>query len=243
MNDRRFGSAVSLMSVRSASAPRVRRRSALALPVALALVLSVAGCGRSAAPVGLAFPQPGELQTLIAKMRRLHVTSERYAQLTHAVIRAHKRTQRYESGLLGEVASSAGRGETFSDPAGTMPLALIVGATLYSYSPLLGRCDGGRPWVRRSGRHEGAFVDGHEITTGPRPVPARASFLYQTIRGERSLGGSGPYAGLINLLETASDPARMFGEATIDGERTTEFATTVDPAALLHGVSADELPA
>jgi hypothetical protein len=215
------------------------RQRALAPLAALALVVGMAGCGGSAAPAGLASAQPTELQTLIAKMRRLRVSSERYTHVSHVVVRAGKRTRRYENALLGEVASSAGRGETFSNRAASMPLDLVVGSTLYTYSQMLGRCDGGRPWVRRSGRHEGAFVDGHEIKSGPSPVPANASSPYQAVRGERSRGGSGPYAGLINLLETAS--ARVVGAATIDGERTTEFAASVDPAALLRGVSQDDL--
>jgi hypothetical protein len=219
------------------------RRHALALLAAIALAPGLASCGGSAAPISLASAQPAQLQSLIARMERLHVHSERYAQLTRVLVRTGKHTQQFRDALLGEVDASAGRSETFSDRAASMPDALIVGSTVYTYSPVVGRCDGGRPWVRRSGRREGAFVDGPEIKSGPSPVPARASFPYQTVRGERSRGGSGPYAGLINLLETTSGQARVVGAATVDGQRTTEFAATVDPAVLLRRVSAQDLPA
>jgi hypothetical protein len=202
----------------------------------------LSSCGSSAAP-GLASAHPPQLESLIAKMRTLHVHSERYTQLTRVVVGTGKHSQQYQDASLGEVDISAGRGEIFGGPGARVPVALVVGSVGYSYSPMLGRCDGGRPWVRRSGRHQGAFVDGREIRSGPTPVPPRASFPFQPTRGERSRGGSGPYAGLINLLATASRPARVVGAATVDGQRTTEFATTVDPSVLLRGVSEHDLPA
>lgn len=213
----------------------------LSMLVSAASVMTVglSSCGGSAAP---APAHPPELASLIAKMRRLHVHSERYTQLTRIVVGTGKHSQRYRDAVLGEVDSSAGRGEIFGGPAPRLPLALVVGSVGYSYSPVLGRCDGGRPWVRRSGRRQGAFVDGREIQSGPPPVPARASFPYQPLRGERNRGGAGPYAGLINLLQTTSGPARVVGAATVDGQRTTEFATTVDPSVLLRGVSENNLP-
>jgi hypothetical protein len=86
-------------------------------------------------------------------------------------------------------------------------------------------------------------MDGHEEIkpSDPEPPP-RASLPFQAFPGERGRGGSGPFAGLINLLETATGPVRSEGVATVDGQSTTKFSARVDPASLLAGASETDLP-
>ena len=148
--------------------------------------------------------------------------------------------------MIGEVALSPDRGDTFEPGSPAIPRELVAGLTRYSYSSALGGCDGGRPWVLK-GPRSGAIqvVGGHaQIESSRHPArPARAALPFQAFPGERSRGGSGPYAGLINLLETATAPVRSVGVVTVDRQRATEFTARVDPAALLTGVSEHDLPA
>jgi hypothetical protein len=70
-------------------------------------------------------------------------------------------------------------------------------------------------------------------------LPPAASFPYHGLPKEGDAGGTGAgaYAGLIDLLGTAVDGVRVVGPATVDGQRTTELSTVVDPAILLKNIS------
>jgi len=161
-----------------------------------------------------------------------------------ASVKGPKGTKRFDDALIGEVGLSPDRGETFKPAPVSVPLEAVVQGGTYSYSSALGSCDGGRPWVLSRPRSGAVLViDGHESVNPSRPErPARALLPFQTFPGERTRGGKGPFAGLINLLETATGPVRSIGVATVDGERTTEFFALVDPASLLVGASETELP-
>jgi hypothetical protein len=217
----------------------------------LAIILPAEGCGGSESSHADPTPRhnselPLALQALVAKMRVLHVTSERYRQISSTQVQLPRRTERFHDTLLGEVALSPDRGETFQPGRATIPRELVIGSARYVYSPPLGSCDGGRPWVREGSPNGGVLVvAGHEQVepSSPTAPPARASLPFQAFPGERTYGGSGPFAGLINLLETAAEPVRSVGVATVDGQRTTEFTARVDPASLLVDVSERELPA
>ena len=216
----------------------------------LAIILAAEGCGGSQSSHADPTPRrnselPLALQALVAKMRVLHVTSERYRQSSTTQVQLPRRTERFHDALLGEVALSPDRGETFEPSPAAIPPELVIGAARYVYSSPLGSCDGGRPWVLERSPSGGVLVvDGHEQVkpsrqTAPR---ARASLPFQALPGERTHSGSGPFAGLINLLETATEPVRSVGVATVDGQMTTEFTARVDPASLLVGVLERELP-
>jgi hypothetical protein len=229
---------------------RIRNRAALGGAL-LAVILVVKG--HAGAETGHADPAPRHyselppaLQELVAKMRVMHVTSERYGQSSSTQVRQPRRTEHFRDALIGEVALSPDRGETFEPGPAAIPRELVIGSARYTYSSPLGGCDGGRPWVLEGPRSGGVLVvDGHEQIEPSRPTapPAQASLPFQAFPGERGHGGSGPFAGLINLLETATEPVRSVGVATVDGQRTTEFTARVDPASLLVDVSERELPA
>ncbi len=196
----------------------------------LAIVLAAGGCGGAGSshldPAGRGNSASGStLQALVAKLRAVHVTSERYLQTTNTQVQRGRRTERFHNVLIGEVGLSPDRGETFEPGSGAIPRELVIGSARYSYSSPLGRCDGGRPWILREPRSGAVLVvGGHDQVEPSRPAapPARASLPFQALPGEHTRGGSGPFAGLINLLGTASGPVRVVGVATIDGQRATE---------------------
>jgi len=227
---------------------RVRRCAWTAVGgVVLAIVLTAAGCGgsstRSSQKGQSAEVQPA-LQVLVAKMRALRVTSERYTQTTSTLVRQRSRTERFHDALIGEVGLSPDRGETFHAGPVPIPSELVIRGARFRYSSALGGCDGGRPWVRqRTGRAGIRVIGGHERIRPSRPEPpVHASLPFQAFPGERTRGGSGPFAGLINLLDTATGPVQSEGAVTVDGQNTTEFSARVDPAALLVDASETDLP-
>lgn len=93
-----------------------------------------------------------------------------------------------------------------------------IGAADYSYDPKAGRHDHGRPWVKLDTAALGA----------PSLFPEHGGSKL-----ERKGPGSGPYAGLLNLLATDEGTITSLGPATVDGQATTGFALTVQPAAVL----------
>jgi hypothetical protein len=225
---------------------RTRARTAVG-GVVLAIVLSAAGCGGSGISSSPAV-RNGEvtpaLQVLVAKMRVLPVTSERYMQTTTTLVRQRSRTERFHDALIGEVGLSPNRGETFQPGPVPIPSELVIRGARFRYSSALGGCDGGRPWVRQGPRSGGilAIGGGHEQIKSSHPErSARVSLPFQAFPGERTRGGSGPFAGLINLLGTATGPVRSEGTATVDGQSTTEYSARVNPASLLVGASEAEL--
>ena len=211
-----------------------------------AIALAAEGCGGSgisSSALGRSGDVTPALQVLVAKMRVLPVTSERYMQTTSTLVRQRSRTERFQDALIGEVGLSPDRGETFQPGPVPIPSELVIRGSRFRYSSALGGCDGGRPWVRERTRSGGVLViDGHEQIKPSRPEPpARVSLPFQAFPGERTRGGSGPFAGLIDLLGTATGPVRSEGAATVDGQRTTEFSARVDPAPLLVGASETDL--
>ena len=169
-------------------------------------------------------------------MGQLQVTSERWAQTTDASALSEVE----ESGTGGRrrvtqrrthIHTSA-RGEATVSPAASelfvagRPSLLTVGSTLYLYSPEPRGVARARPWVRSA-------VPSLADVTARYPCGGDPSH-------EVSLGGSGAYAGLINLLATALAPIRVAGPVLVDGRQTTEFLAEVEPLALAKGLTAKQ---
>lgn len=222
--------------------------------LALALAPSVAGSQAVGASVQPVVPAilPAELQALVAKMASLQIASERFSselrglvtsseevssssdctstQRCHATMPRHltrRRRHLLDIGRRGEVDLAAGTGEVFD---GTRPSVIAAGSTLYLYAPGPTRRERSRPWLREAGAILGS------------QTPAGLLFPFHgSATGEVNLGGSGPYAGLINLLETATGPVSAAAPATVVGQPTVDFTATVRPALLIGGLSAKQL--
>ena len=178
---------------------------------------------------------PPALQALEQKMEQLQINSERYSRTirstgtitTERRSRHGKRVSRRKHVSLsvterGEASLSPDEGQVFIAGHTRRPSLLAIGSSLYSYSAKVARTDGGRPWIRLDS--SGA-------------VSVATVFPYHGEAREVSFGGSGSYAGLINLLATAVGQVEVVGPATIEGQQTTEFTATVEPLSLIKGLS------
>ncbi len=222
--------------------------AALASWLALPIALSAAESLPPQPPLGA--NAPAELVALGQKMAALQVTSERYTSTIGGTFvlttessgsksrcdrHGHCTTIRREHHvghirqtihrvLKGEANLSAGTGEVV-DSSGR-PLALVADSSLFLYSPEGSRRSRRRPWVRF-------------------PAPAsEATGLLQAVfpfhggaSGEAGFGGSGPYAGLLNLLATAEGPIVAGGPVRLDGRQTNKFTARVQQLELVGGVT------
>ncbi|MGA2165273.1 MAG: hypothetical protein ABSH36_12490 [Solirubrobacteraceae bacterium] len=190
--------------------------------------------GASTSPASL----PPALQALEQKMEQLQINSERYSRAIHSSEtitterrgRHGKRIKRRKHVPVsvtefGEASISPNEGQVFAGHT-RRPSLLAIGSSLYSYSAKVARMDGGRPWIRFD---------------SPGAVSIAAVFPYHGESKEVSLGGSGSYAGLINLLATAVGQVDAVGPVTVDGQQTTEFTATVEPLGLIKGLSKKNL--
>jgi hypothetical protein len=231
----------------STAAVRSRRPTArckrtvalLAASLLLAAVAAPAPAADAAAPAP-AVPSPtvtsipAPVQPLVAKIEQLPVNSERYSETTHAdgtlTVKVHgkrrKETKHLTKVLFGEASLAPLVGKTFRKGQSGPLSTIVIGSTLYSYSPSIARKDGGRPWVRLTGLGSGGLFPFHG---GLAP------------RVEVSAGGTGSYAELIDLLATADGNVKVVGPATVDGQPTTELTAAVNPLALLKGGSPKEI--
>jgi hypothetical protein len=175
------------------------------------------------------------LQALEAKMARLNVYSERYLSLLRgwgrigsSELSGHKRVThtwnvRVTHLNLIEVGLSPPGGEIFGGSHLTEPDAIVVGSSTYEYTPKGAIRVCGRPWVKRQ------------------PVlSVEGLFPYHGSGGEVSLGGTGGYAGLINLLATAVGGVSTVGVVNVAGQPTTEFTARVRPQLLANPASGEE---
>lgn len=175
---------------------------------------------------------PPALVALEEKMGQLQVNSERYTETVTAVSavslavahgRSRARTKLSTSKLSGEVSLSPAQGEVVGSRG--EPEQIAIGSTLYLHSPAIARRDGGRPWIRvEHGNADVLF-----------PFHGGSSLL------EEKGGGTGSYAELIDLIATAVGTVEEIGPATVGGQRTTEFSASIQPLALVKGVSRRQL--
>jgi hypothetical protein len=188
----------------------------------------------SEAPVSASLPPA--LQALEAKMAQLQVNSERYLTLTRGSVvtsitlhvsrgKGHSHIHRTRVGTqqLGEVSLAPAEGELYGGAHLTEPQVIATGSTLYVRGPKLASRDCGRPWTR-----------------SPSGVESTGLFPYHGSASEVSLGGSGSYAGLINLLATATGSVSSDGPVTVEGQPTTEFTAQVEPLLLIGGLTPKE---
>lgn len=232
---------------------RARRAGALALALALLAVAPAAAGSATPAPAPATpapAPLPPELQALEAKMAQLQVVSERFSingtitgtsEETSASgkcrpsqpcrVTRHTRVKRtrhrVDISQRGEVNLAEDAVALFS---GGRRVLIAVGSALYLYAP--GRTPRGRsrPWVRQT-------IPGVAGT----PLAALLMPFHGPRPGEVSLGGSGPYAGLIDLLATAAGPIVAKGPATVAGQPTVQFSATVRPSLLVTALPPHEL--
>ncbi len=155
-------------------------------------------------------------------MEGLRVRTERYEQTSRATTGPAGDRRTYENGEIGEVSLPAASAESFISTRLHTPLRFASGSTAYFYSTPLALHDHGRPWVRREQKHLTPYFPYHQ---------------FGSQHGARS-GGS--YAGLISLIKTVIGKVHRVGQTTIDGQSTTEFAATVDPARLIRDTSPED---
>lgn len=222
------------------SADQVRMRPSIRLLAPLLLLLGAAVSGTGQAPAAV-IPTPNvanlpaAVQPLVQRMEQLQVNSERYLQTIRVsateTVRAgrHRRRLRHVSEattMFGEASLSPLRARVRKHNA-SGPVSMIgVGPVTYVYTPGIAKRDGNRPWIRVR-------------------VGAEALFPYHGLSSpdvEAKAGGTGTYAGLINLLATAAHNVSIAGPAVVDGQQTTELRATVPTvdSADPHGVPGED---
>lgn len=174
---------------------------------------------------------PPVLVTLEQKMRELQVNSESFTKSVNGTTsitlgvggrRGKRRTRRTHTlhiskQTIGQASLSPREATVTNVTAGT-PSAIEIGSNVYLYLSSLAKRDRGRPWVHFKSSGAGAF----ELF----PFHGESST-------ELNDGGSGPYAGLLNLLATATGPVGVAGPETVDGQQTTGFTARVEPLKLV----------
>jgi hypothetical protein len=207
---------------------RARKWGALLLASGL-LSATAAATDSAAAPVLSNPPQespvlPPELVALEQKMGQLEVNSERYTEATTTagrivlhVARGKRRTRATHSTsqFSGEVSLSQAEGELVGSDG--EPQQIAFGSALFLHWPALDREDGGRPWVRLEHGSAALLFPFHGGPSSPLQEKA---------------GGTGSYAGLIDLIATAVGTVEEVGPATVVGQQTIEFTVPIDPYAL-----------
>lgn len=211
------------------------RRTRTALAAALALGVGVA-CPDVFAPAAIAAAStpapapavvPPALAALEQKMALLSTRSERYEQTERGFIDVTNEVNGRPVGRTRRVSADGSatgplQGEVVDSTRARHTRTLFAGGASYLLVPALARYDGGRPWVRE-------------------PAEASAAFPYHGGGpGTVSLGGAGPYAGLLDLLASASGQVLETGSATIDGQQATGFEASVNPFELIAGLTRED---
>jgi hypothetical protein len=192
-------------NIRTASKPRLTASVA----AAAALV-----CGSFAANAAAA-TLPPELPPLIAKMKTLSISTERFKATVS--LHGHKLPKSL-SALRALTISVSGEASLASPPSaiatetalGHSTQIRIVAGSVYVDEPAIASKDGGRPWIKST------------PSKAPKPIGAGP--------GEPN-GASDSYTGVAKLIEAART-VKALGPATVDGQPVSRFLFTVDPAKL-----------
>jgi len=199
----------------------------------VALLVLAAGVAWAEAATSAPSPAPATapatLQALEGKMRQLQVNSERFSQVARGYITVANEANGKVVGrvkhiptnvrLTGEASLTPQRSETFLGARHT-PTRIVIGSTVYSR-------EGGkrRLWVRL-----------HE----PGLAQSFASYPLHGDPQEVNLGGTGSYAGLLNLLATAVGQISAGAPAVIEGQQTEVFSATVEPLRLVKHLTQED---
>jgi hypothetical protein len=189
------------MQIIQKSSPRLAAAGALCV----AAMLAPAGTAAASAPP--------ELQALIAKMKTLQVSSERFSATlslhAHKVPKDLSALRALKVDLNGEANLATPESAVITTTLLGKPLTVrVIGKTIYTDEPALARKDGGRPWVKETRKVQ-------PDVTGSTPGAAGA-------------GTAAPYAAQAALIEGAK-AFRALGTATVDGQPVSRFLVTVDP--------------
>jgi hypothetical protein len=187
-------------------------------------ITCAAGAGTSPAVAGAstapharsATALPAALTPLVAKMRTLSITSERFK----AAVAVRGKLPHSLTKLRGVTVTIAGE-TAISPPAAIFSTtvlnetlnARLVDNTVYVDEPKLGAKDGGKPWISKT-------VTGTEGALGSNPGIGTSS--------------STPFAGLAQEIEGATQ-VKDLGSATVAGQAVTQILLTVRPATLERG--------
>ncbi len=208
---------------------------ALALAVGLLVVGAPADTAALAlAPTALVPPQ---LQTLEQKMEQLQINSERFSEVSRGFVLGsphnvssgkpeHLIRTAVNGAALGEVSVSPAEGQLFVGGKRT-PSLIAIGSTTYRYRGSGKGARRRRPWVSAQSPHEAPVAQLLSMHGGG-PLEVNA-------------GGTGPFAGLINLLSTAVGPVSLDGPVAVQGQPTTEFTASVEPRLLIKGITAQDI--
>ena len=172
---------------------------------------------------------PPTVVPLIQKIEQMPVNSERYSQTTHlsGTVTERKGKHRTRTRHVSETMSDFGEASLSplggrvrrNSPSGRT-IVIGAGSKIWSYTPDVAKRDGGRPWIRIDGRSAAELFPFHGGSAPGDEVDA---------------GGTGSYAGLVDLLATADGNVSVLGQVTIGTRRTTELTAVVDPLALFKG--------
>lgn len=181
--------------------------------LAAAGVLCAVALPAPAASAAASAPVPPELQALIAKMKALQVSSERFSATlslhAHKVPKDLSVLRALKVNLSGEANLTTPESAVITTTLLGKPLIVrVVGKTIYTDEPALGRKDGGRPWVKETRKVQ-------PDVTGSAPGVAGA-------------GTAAPYAAQAALIE-GGKAFKALGTATADGQAVSRFLVTVDP--------------
>jgi hypothetical protein len=204
------------------------RRAQVLLPVLCCVMALVSLTATAAAATTV----PPRLQALEQEMGRLTVHTVRFSEVSRGYVKLTNevnghpvgptRTVSLDVDVTGVVQLSPNEAELSIVRRGRAERLIAIGSLEYERVPGLARFDGGRPWVRSRSSE-----------------PANVPFASEP--HELSFGGTGPYAGLINLLGTAVGSIEEVGPVIVEGVPATEFRASVQSLELIRGLPAGEL--
>jgi hypothetical protein len=219
------------------AASAIHRPLSRALILAAALLAASAFAGSTASALAPTALIPPPLQVLEQKMEQLRINSERFSQVSRGYVLGspnssssgkpeHLIRTSLDGTALGEVSVSPAEGRLFLNGRRT-PSLIAIGSTTYRYRGPGKRFHGHRPWVRSQSPHESPVMQLLSMHGGgPLEVDA---------------GGTGPFAGLLNLLSTAVGPVSVDGPVSIQAQPTTEFTAAVEPRLLIKDLTTEDI--